>query len=264
MKNLTTQSPTTMAKSSSSNPMLPADKVIDSMSAGRGFDAIQHIPGSTYQDNRTIIIAPTRGMIHHRVVTAWQSLIGPPNQTRHFMMVVGHEVGKAYNDAISQILAHPDLSKWPYIMTLEDDNLPPPDAHVRLLETIEWGKYDAVSGIYFTKGEFPMPMAYGDPADFKRTGILDFKPRDVRAAIAKGNIMPVNGIAMGCALWRTQMFKKLPPPWFQTFADLTPQGAQLYTQDLWGCKRFVENGCTFAVDFRVRVGHMDVNTGIVY
>jgi hypothetical protein len=163
------------------------------------------------------------------------------------------------------ILKHPELSKWKYILTLEDDNLPPPDAHIRLLETIEWGNYDAVSGLYFTKGEHNMPMAYGDPAEYARTGVLDFRPRDVREALAGGQIMGVNGIAMGCALWRMQLFKDFPGPWYVTVSDVVPgKGVQGFTQDLWACQRWVQAGKRFAVDMRVRVGHMDVNTGTVF
>jgi hypothetical protein len=245
--------------------LMPVSEVATALSApGLGFQRIDTLPGSTYVDNSTVIIAPTRGMIHHRTVQAWQGLMGPMNQKRHFWMAVGHEVGKAYNEVITQILGHPDLSKWKYILTLEDDNLPPPDAHIRLLESIEWGKYDAISGIYFTKGEYAMPMAYGDPAEYKRTGVLDFRPRDIRQALVGGNVMPVNGIAMGCALWRVELFKQMPPPWFVTLADVTPEGPKAFTQDLFFCEKAVRAGKTFAVDMRVKVGHLDINTGVVY
>lgn len=244
--------------------MIPAAEMSQKLD-GLGFERIQLINGSTYKDNSTAIIIPTRGMIHHRVVAAWQQLIAPMNQKRAIFFASGHEVGKAYDAVISNILANPELAKWKYLMTLEDDNLPPGDAHIRLLETIEWGNYDAVSGIYFTKGDIGMPMAYGDPAEFVNTGVLDFKPRDVRAALANGNIMDVNGIAMGCAVWRMEMFRELPPPWFVTVADVIPdKGPQCFTQDLYFCERAKRAGKRFAVDFRVKVGHMDINTGVVY
>ena len=43
------------------------------------------------------------------------------------MFAVGMEVGEAYSQAIEAILAHPDLSKFKYILTMEHDNIPPPD-----------------------------------------------------------------------------------------------------------------------------------------
>ena len=162
---------------------------------------------------------------------------------------------------------NPELSKWKYIMTIEDDNLVPGDAHIRLLESIEAGGFDAVGGMYFTKGELNMPMAYGDPDVYKSTGVLDFKPRDVVSFLNNrgGNIVPVNGLAMGCTLYRLDMFKEIKGPWFVTVADIIPdKGAACMTQDLYFCEKAVRAGKTFAADCRVRVGHLDVNTGVVY
>lgn len=250
------------------------DVIRDFKKPGRGFEAVEHIPGSTYKDSSTVIVIPTRGdpnkssalsFVATPVVQAWQALIAPMNQKRAILFTSGHEVGQAYDALIKNILAHPELSKWKYVLTLEDDNIPPPDAHIRLLETIEWGKYDAVSGIYFTKGDVNMPMAYGDPEEYKRTGVLDFKPRDIREALAAGQVMRVNGIAMGCALWRMEMFREIPPPWFVTVNDVIPgKGAACMTQDLSHCQRAVLAGKRFAVDMRVHVGHLDVNTGNIY
>lgn len=234
--------------------------------AGLGFERVELIPGSTYKDNSTVIVVPGRDpMVHYKVVSAWQALLAPMNQKRCLLFAFGHEVGIAYNEMIKNVLANPELSKWKYVMTLETDNLPPPDAHIRLLESIEWGKFDAVSALYWTKGQYNMPMAYGDPDEFARTGVLDFRPRDVREALKAGHVMPVCGIAMGCALWRMELFRELAPPWFVTVNDVVPgQGVKCMTQDLSACERMVRAGKRFAVDLRVKVGHMNVEDGTVY
>jgi hypothetical protein len=49
-----------------------------------------------------------------------------------------------------------------------------------------------------------------------------------------------------------------------TVADMTPQGSQMFTQDLYFCKRAVAAGKRFAVDMRVCVGHLDTQTGVLY
>jgi hypothetical protein len=243
--------------------MMPAHKA--AASPGRGFEMVKVLPGSTYKDNSTVIVIPSRGMVHHRFVQAKNGLIAPMNAKRGELWAVGDEVGVAYDRTIKFILAHDELKTWKYVMTIEDDNIVPPDAHIRLLESIEWGKFDAVSGLYFTKGDVNMPMAYGDPEEYKRTGTLDFRPRDVREALAAGQIMPVNGIAMGCALWRMDLFRELPPPWFVTMSDYFPgKGAVGSTQDLWFCRKAKEAGKTLAVDLRIKVGHLDVSSGIVF
>ena len=230
-----------------------------------GFERIEGVHGSTYKDNSTVLILPTRGVIHWKVMQAIQNLVPLMNQKRAFMYAVGQEVGQAYNSLIKGILADPNLSKWKYIMTLEDDNMPMPDAHLRLIETIESGGYDAVSGIYFTKGDFNMPQCYGDPDLYRSTGELDMRPRNVVQALQKGHVMECNGIAMGCALWRMDMFRELPEPWYVTCNEWSEgAGGKCFTQDLYFCEKAKRAGKRFAVDFRVRVGHLDVETGIVY
>lgn len=245
--------------------MTPAGDVVRTMaSSGLGFDRVELIDRATFKDSSTVIVVPTRGSVHHRIVGAWQSLIAPMNQKRAFFLISGAEVGDAYNTAIQNILANPELSSWKYLLTLEDDNLPPPDAHIRLLESIDKG-YDAVSGIYFTKGDINMPMAYGNPKTFEETGVLDFRPLDVAEDLKAEALIPVNGIAMGCSLYRMSMFQELPAPWFVTVADLIPgKGVQCFTQDLKFCENAVRAGKKFAVDCRVKVGHMDPATGIIY
>jgi hypothetical protein len=188
------------------------------------------------------------------------------NQKRAFLYAVGREVGKAYDGMVSNILQDPNLSKWKYIMTVEDDNIIPPDAHVRLLESIEVGNFDAVSGIYFTKGDTNMPMAYGDPSKYRNGGELEFTPRDLRPHLERGeNVIEVNGIAMGCALWKMDLFRAMPQPWFVTVSDVVAgKGAIGFTQDLYFCRHGKQIGKKFGVDLRVKVGHIDIATGIVY
>lgn len=234
-------------------------------SSGKGFDRVSSIPGSTYRDQSTIVIMPSREpRLHHRVVSSLYSMIAPMNQKRVIMFCIGDEVGIAYNALIQNILADPELSKWKYVMTVESDNLIPWDAHKRLLETIEAGQWDAVSGLYFTKGDINMPMAYGDPARFQRTGELEFTPRDVAACLAAGQVMEVNGIAMGCALWRMNLFRKMASPWFVTVDDVIDGKPMGFTQDLWFCRQAKMAGHRFAVDMRVKVGHLDLTNEEVF
>jgi len=252
------------------NGMLHVDSVIEQVkSAGLGFERIEKISGTTYKDNSTIIIIPTRGMIHWRVAQALNGLISFMNQKRAMFFAVGHEVGIAYNTMIQNILADPQLSTWTYIMTIEDDNIVPPDAHIRLVESIELG-FDAVSGIYFTKGDYNMPMCYGDPDEFRRTGVLEFRPRNIADLLKSGgSVVECNGIAMGCALWRMSMFKEMRDVcknmWFQTINDVIDgKGVVCQTQDLGFCGIAKRAGKRFAVDLRVRVGHIDPATNVVY
>ena len=235
-------------------------------SAGLGYDRIITMPGSTWRDCSTVVIMPSRErFIHHRIAEAFYGMIAPMNQKRAMMFCYGDEVGVAYNRMINDILAHPELSKWKYVLTVETDNLVPQDAQIRLIESIERTGFDAMAGIYHTKGKEKQPMAYGDPDVYRATGVLEFAPRDVRTALIRNEVMEVNGVACGCTLYRMELFRQVPQPWFVTVADVVEgKGPVGFTQDLWFAKTCKQMGKRFGVDLRVRVGHMDLVDGTVY
>lgn len=113
----------------------------------------------TYKDLSTIIICPTRGTIHCKVVQSWMSLIRPMNQVVIGpVFASGMEVGHAYEDMISGIVNNPNFNNFKYILTIEEDNLPSPDGLMKLYEHMD--KYDVIGGLYWTKGEEGQPMCY--------------------------------------------------------------------------------------------------------
>ncbi len=245
--------------------MMMTMEQVKAHSVGLGFDHIEHLRGSTYRDVSTVVLIPTRGMINVRCAQAIHSMIAPMNAPKGLIYCEGDEVGHAYNRMIRTVLDHPVMGGWKYVLTIEDDNLPPMDAHVRLIESIEAGPFDAVGGLYFTKGPGGQPMCYGDPDEYARTGVLDFRPRDVREAVKRGAVVECNGIAMGCTLYRMSLFREIEGPWFVTVSDVVPgQGPAAMTQDLYFCERARRKGKRFATDCRVKVGHMDVTTGVVW
>lgn len=211
----------------------------------------------SYRDLSTICIVPTRGTVHARVVQNWMGMMSPMNQKFTRMFMIGMEVGAAYNAAIEGILAHPELSNWKYILTLEEDNMVPPDALLKLYESID--DYGAVGGLYWTKGEAGQPMCYGDP----KVVPLSFTPQ----IPLPDALTECNGLGMGCTLFKIELFRdsKIEKPWFKTEQSYVPGvGVSCYTQDLWFFQKAKKAGWKFACDARVKVGHFDVNTGIVW
>lgn len=205
--------------------------------------------GKTYKDLSTILVMPTRGMIPARVVEALMGLMAPMNQPFTRLFVSGMEVGDAYNAAVELILSHPVLSKWKYMLTVEEDNLPPPDGLLKLYESIE--DYAVVGGLYWTKGECGQPMIYGDP-----TGIFNFVPQ----VPIPDTVQECNGLGMGFNLWNLEIFRdeRIPKPWFKTVQEWNPQeGGKLVTQDLHFFEGARKVGYTVACDTRVKVGHLD-------
>lgn len=210
-----------------------------------------------HRDLSTIVIVPcySRG-IHPLVVQNWRGLMMPMNQKVTWIFVTDMEVGMGYSTTIDQILAHPDLSTWKYILTLEHDNLPPPDGLLRLYDHSE--EYDAIGGLYFTKGYGGQPMCYGN-----LQGDLNFAP----FLPSPDQVVPCRGLGMGFTLFRLDMFKdkRLPQPLFQTVQNFEHgKGGQSYTQDLWFFQNAGRFGYRFACDARVKVGHYDFNSGITF
>ena len=202
------------------------------------------IRGSTYKDLSTVWVTPTRGVVPAKVISSWFGLMRPMNQPFCGpMFMEGMEVGEAYNKAVEAILENPQLSKFKYMLTIEEDNAPPADGLLKLYESMD--KFDVVGGLYWTKGyESSQPMCYGNPADMPKNFIPQPPPINC--------VKEYNGLGMGFNLFKLSMFRKVPKPWFKTVQSVS-EG--LGTQDLYFFGKAAGYGFHFAVDGRVRVGH---------
>lgn len=213
-----------------------------------------------YEDCSTICIVPTRGQITAKVVQNWMGMITPMNQKFTRIFMIGMEVGAAYQQAIESIVAHPDLSKWKYLLALEEDNTPPPDGLPRLLAAMHQNpQYAAIGGLYWTKGEAGQPMAYGRPDQFPINFIPQIPEPDT--------LTEVNGLGMGFTLFRMELFTggKIEKPWFQTVQTFEPgKGTGIMTQDLYFFQKARQAGYRFAVDSRVKVGHYSFQEDITW
>jgi len=214
------------------------------------------IRGNTYRDLSTVWITPTRGDVKARVVSSWIALMRPMNQPFVGpLFIEKDEVGVAYQKMFDIILENPELSKWKYVLTCEDDNLPPSDGLMKLYESIEKG-YDCVAGLYWTKGEGGQPMVYGDPKVMPRNFVPQIPLPDT--------LQHCNGLGMGFNLWRIESFKTklkdMPKPWFKTVQEK----GQQFTQDLWFYNEAAKYGFKVGCDTRVKVGHLDRETDIVW
>ena len=212
------------------------------------------LQGASWKRNRIIVLVPSAQKIDAKVYLSHCSLIFPPNNAVHRMLCLGMEVGEAYSQAIEAILAHPELSEWEYILTIEHDNTPPQDGVLKLIESMDkHPEYSCIGGLYWTKGEGGVPQIWGDPAD----PVLNFRPQPPRP----GEVQECCGTGMGFNLWRLSMFKdeKLRKPWFKTVAS-AEEG--FGTQDLYAWNDFRKHGYRCAIDNRVLVGHFDSATGV--
>lgn len=213
------------------------------------------LQGSSWKKQRVIVLIPSADLISAKVALSHWNLIFPPNQPVYRMLCLGMEVGDAYSSAIEEILKHPELSEWEYILTIEHDNIPPPDGIVKLLEQMDkHPEYSCIGGLYWTKGEDGVPQIWGDPKD----PVLNFRPQPPKY----NELVECCGTGMGFNLWRLSMFKdeRLRKPWFKTIAGKEGIG----TQDLYAWGDFRKHGYRCAIDCSVLVGHHDHATGMTW
>lgn len=205
----------------------------------------------SWKRQRIVVILPADSVIPAKCALAMMNMVYPPNNGVVKILCQGMEVGDAYSKAIENILVHPELSTWEYILTIEQDMAPPPDGIIKLLEVLEdKPELAAVSGGYFTKGIGGVFQAWGDPTD----PILNYRPRIPQAS----GLLEACGLGMGFCLFRLSMFKdpKLRKPWF-----VTQKGASgCATQDLYFWQDARKCGYRCAVLCDVKCGHYETST----
>lgn len=205
----------------------------------------------------TIMIIPAGGQMPTKAALAIMNIYAPPNNGFFRLPTVGAincEVGEAYNATIELILNHDQLKTYKYILTVEHDNIPPPDGLIKLLARMEaHPEFDCIGGLYYTKGECGVPQIWGDPRDPTN----NFRPQ----VPVPGQLVECCGTGMGFNVWRTEMFKDpdLRKPWFKTQTE-----GGVATQDLYFWSDARRHGYRCAVDCGIHVGHYDVAADITW
>jgi hypothetical protein len=208
------------------------------------------IKGGSWKKQRIVCIIPSDSKIPAKCALAIWNLVFPPNQGVARILAVGCEVGDAYSQSIEGCLAHPELSQFEFVLTIEMDNAPPNDGVIQLVEILEnRPELSAISGSYFTKGIGGCWQGWGDVSD----PLLNFRPQIPEP----GKVKEVYGLGMGFCLYRLSMFKdkRLSRPLFKTKADRNGAG----TQDLMFWAEARKYGYRAAVACDVHVGHYDLD-----
>jgi len=213
------------------------------------------IRGASWKKSRIIVILPAADLIPAKVALSHWNLYFPPNNGVCRILALGDEVGLAYSQAIEQVLGHPDLSQWEFLLTIEHDNMPPADGVIKLVEQMEAHReFACIGGLYFCKGEGGCAQIWGDPKD----PVLNFRPQ---LPDPSGGLLECCGTGMGFNLFRLSMFKdsQLRKPWFVT---QTKNGVS--TQDLYFWSDARKYGYRCAIDCSIKVGHYSYETDMVW
>lgn len=223
-----------------------------------GFDEATVIPLASYRDCTTLFVTPTRtDTVPHVHASAVRRMSPIQNQKRYYATLPCGEVSDAYNEAVAYMMQR-DIR---YLFTLEDDNIPPWDTHLKLLDAMERGGFDMIGGLYRAKAPSGMHMAWGFPEDPEC-----LITRDPAEHIKAGEVMEVNAIPTGCTIIKREVLEALALEengrklWFRQLA--TPDGYRGHDIDF--SLRARAKGFKLGVHCGVLVGHYDVSEGLCY
>lgn len=223
---------------------------------------------NSYQDKSIVCVIPTRGMVDVRVVDSWFKLITPINHKFTKLFMANGDLDNAYNTAIITILNHPELKDRRWVLTMEDDNIPPPDGILKLVDSMleNNNEFRAISGTYWTKPSRDViehaPIAFGCP-DIGEWNMM------APPLTEDGSVVPCCLIPLGFTLIDTNVFRELEYPWFKTLEQhdtsrgifeqnvgATPDS--YFFQKMW--QKNMKIGCRGDI----KVGHLDSKTNQIW
>lgn len=125
----------------------------------------------------------------------------PTNSTHINLWRKGMELDAALNDMMEQALS----LGVQYGLVLGDDTQPPSGTILELMRVLEGSDSDVMvcGGIYTTRTPPPEPLVY-----MSRQGGAFWKWK-------VGDIFPCWGLGGGCCMYRMELFKTMPKPWFK-------------------------------------------------
>lgn len=183
---------------------------------------------------KILIVVPTE--VKADTLPCVEGLLIPNGMQVKYYNVYGRPVADAYNDAMMAALH----DATDYILTIEDDTFPPPEALLKLKDH----NTDVVGGWYPKR----VPTREGTPI------VIVNNKREALAA--DGNTHECYTLPMGCTLFKTDVFRKIPYPWFVTTSNLT--------QDSFFSELARQAGYKLLCDTSIRCKHIDRVTGEVY
>jgi hypothetical protein len=221
---------------------------------------------NSYQDKSIACIIPTRGSVDVEVIDSWFKLITPVNHRFSKLFIANGELADAYNTGVLLVLNNPMLSACRFLLTMEDDNIPPPDGILKLIDSMiehehKDDKYWAISGVYWTKPSRDCiehaPIAWGCVED----GEWNMKAPPLKE---DGSVTQCCLIPQGFTLYDLDLFRKMEYPWFKV-VEHNPNNNDIdweppATQDSYFFKKVWEAGLKVGIRADVKVGHLDPKT----
>lgn len=216
---------------------------------------LDHIVTGTHQRAHILIALITLGMVPIEFVVAFGRMQMPVNGKTESLIVKGMEVGIARNYVAHKLKESKQEKKPKYLFFYGDDMIPPWDALIRMYEEMETGKWDVLSGLYYWKGAFPVPLTWRKDKVGRVLPGVHYR---------LGEVISVDVTGMDFTLIKNDVFDKIEEPFFKTGPTKIDEKIVCHTEDVWFCDRVREKGLRIGVHTGVRVAHLDVKSGAIY
>ena len=239
--------------------------------------------------NRILIATPTQGLVRMEWVLARHGQVIPMNWSMvQYAQFMSSFVPLRYSvpDAQNLIVQEAIKGDFEWVLFLEDDTMPPPDAFIRFNKYMREGKVPIISGLYFSRSQPSEPLVFrgrgtsvywdwkfGDKVwvDGVPTGMLLVHMSIMKALYKESPEYNVGGSGMRAR----KVFAKPQKMW------VTPEGhfnTLSGTTDLEWCTRVMDEGIfekagwpeyqrkqhPFLVDTGIFCFHIDRHTGVQY
>ena len=143
-----------------------------------------------------------------------------------------------------------------YLWFVDDDTIPPPNSLQRLVTILEnYPEIKVVGGVYTTKAEVTQPVV------FRGMGLGSFWHWK------KGDVFEVSSMGAGCMLIATDIFPKIPKPWFefQRYNSTEPGVPNvLISEDVSFCNKVRDAGYRVFAHGGILCDHYDAATNQYY
>ena len=203
---------------------------------------------ASYMRNGILLCVPGFGTLDTEFVNNLFCEQKPIHTSIFRFFPINMEVAKARNAAVKLAMSQ----DCEYIYFRDHDTIVPLDALTILIAR----QLDVVGGLYYSKSKPPWPLMFVDGRPYLHH--------------EHGALVKVEALGMGCTLIRTDVFRKLDPPWFKTANEAARVDAlsvtnSSHTEDTFFCKRVREElGIYPHVDTGVVCAHKDLTTGTKY
>jgi len=186
-----------------------------------------------------ISICSTNGMSHNSFLCYHHMLLWNSKNTNHeFTMCYAYRtfIHMARKACVKQAIE----TGADYLIFLDDDMIWPVDMWNTLAMNCEKHDLDMLSGYYTTRKEIPFPLIYAQQPDGQYSPYL---PKEESI----GGIIPCDATGFGALCIKTDVFNRVPEPWFELPDSMT--------EDIFFFNKCIEAGIKCHVHTGMACGH---------